>query len=234
MQQINIPRTANILRQKGTMTRHVRNDCVLIPPPIQAEVSQRRALFTSQRIALLTEFSCGKLASRCGKKHKNSRFFRLSRLRGYFSKNFFKVSKILCSGFKSACAFCFIAARCAAYVARLCLAYRVFLRKTREAFFQYRNIFLIPQGVSARTTKIRAFYGKKHKNSRFFLLLSCAHCLLGAISRKVRTHFVSPKRFRGKCERTLLAWRDFEESADAFCFAEAFSGKVQTHIASLA
>ena len=35
MQQINIPRTANILRQKGTMTRHVRNDCVLIPPPIQ-------------------------------------------------------------------------------------------------------------------------------------------------------------------------------------------------------
>lgn len=39
-------------------------------------------------------------------------------------------------------------------------------------------------------------------------------------------------RFRAECERTSLCWRDFGESAGAFCFAGAISWKVRAHFAS--
>ena len=184
------------------------------PPPYRLRCRsavrclRRKALPRLHRspIGLLTTFCLlAMLAflSLCDKNHKNSRFFRLSRPRTYFSKNFFNVSKILCSGFKSACAFCF---------------YGAFLWKVRTHIASLVRFC----GKCGRILFRRSVFEES----------ASAHCFLGVFLGKVRAHFVSPARFRGKCGRTLLPWRDFEESADAHCLLGAFLEKVRAHFAS--
>ena len=95
-------RTANLLRQKRHYDAPRAKTLYTFTPPhtdldiflIQKYLSHTTGHFRacSVRTTKIRTF---------GKKHKNSRFFRLSRPRTYFSKNFFNVSKIFSPGFKS-------------------------------------------------------------------------------------------------------------------------------------
>ena len=157
-------------------------------------------LLTSQRDALLTTFCLLAMLAFLpfhGKNHKNSRSFGKEHKNSrFFQQKLFNVSKILCSGFKSACAKGFHRK------AEPCL--RLFVCSQCSHFCRF----------AAKNTKIRGSFD--------------------AFLGKVRTHFARLAYFWGKCERILLLWRVFGESASAFCFHGVFSGKVRLRTARLA
>ena len=146
-----------------------------------------------------------------GNEHKNSRFFRqkIQKL-AFISAKIFQCLKNLVSGLqKCVCA-------------RLPSQGRALL----TIFCLLALLAFLPQGRALRqkTQKFEAHFWRK-----------CERTLLSRrFPGKVQTHFVSPTRFRGKCACARLAWRDFGESASAFCFPDTISGKMRLRIAFMA
>ena len=127
----------------------------------------------------------------------------------------------------------YIAARCAAYDFLFARNARIFAvsRQKPQKFAQFwqRTQKFVP--FAAKCTKTRAYFSKNFFNVSKILCpgfnSACAHGSLGAILGKVREHFAFMACFRGKCERILLSWRDFGESALAHGSLGAILGKMR-------